>query len=506
MWSTVLANAQVTQNTAPLALMLTLGLVHRSLRTRGFTLRRSARSTDTIVSLLVVLMVNLWTLLVLTPSVRLIRQNGYSASSIRAALATVSPTPWIAELFSWFWLSEFLSSYWYVGDRSRSDQLVGLWKMDCSNGPFGWRESSRPWARNVMFLAMATIMIPLGLVAIYQGDVLYGVLSIAAFALFVVPAFPHNKYTESPHRHDGNMLRIALPTSHLEGTVYVLPSRDCGFEAVWSPKVKAEHLQTDAEIMSLFSSMRTGSYSLAEPLRRLRATLSAYNEGAILSNQQVTDLAEWLLLDPSSTIAGKPWKAKRPQGVHLIGRDLIYAIAHAEYLVFMRKKALPVHLCKKLGLLRKAERSGGLEADDSTPTIGYKEGLPGYQEAVRHIYALFDEIMDPAALSPPQISLPHSSVLGRRPHSTEDYVGSLWTLCLEHSESTFSALYLFCSIWFIEVGNVGGFHIFPFQCLSHQGDQVAWQIIWRQGWYECIMAHMIASSPLIAFAFAAGLV
>lgn len=506
MWSTALGNAQLTQNTAPLALMLTLGLLHRSLRTRGFTLRRSALSTDTIVSLLVVLLVNLWTLLVLTPSVRLICQTHYSFSSICAALATVPPTPWIAALFSWFWLGEFISSYWYVRDRRSSDQLAGLWKMDCSNGPFGWRESSRPWARNIMFLAIAIIMIPLGLAAIYQGDVLHGVLSIAAFTLFVVPAFPHNKYNESPHRHDGNMLRIALPTSHLEGTVYILPSRECGFEAMWSPKVKAEHLQTDAEIMSLFSSMRTGSYSLSEPLRRLRVALSAYNEGAILSNQQVTDLAEWLLLDPGSTIAGKPWKAKRPQGVHLIGRDLIYAIAHAEYLVFMRKKALPVHLYKKLGLLRKAERSGGLEADESTRTIGYKEGLPGYQEAVRHIYALFDESMDPAALSPPQISLPHSSALGRRPHSTEDYVGSLWTLCLGHSESTFSALYLFCSIWFIEVGNTGGFHIFPFQCLSHQGDRIAWQIIWRQGWYECILAHLIASSPLIAFAFAAGLV
>lgn len=78
------------------------------------------------------------------------------------------------------------------------------------------------------------------------------------------------------------MLRIALPTSHLDGTVYVLPSRVSSFEAVWSPKVKAEHQHTDAEMMSPFASMRTGSYSLAEPLRRLHTTLSAYNEGVIL--------------------------------------------------------------------------------------------------------------------------------------------------------------------------------------------------------------------------------
>lgn len=502
-FSAFLDNAQVTKHTGPLALMLALGLIHRSLRTRGFTLRRSEFSTDITVSLLVTLLVNLWTILILMPPLLSIRQSG---ANILTALATIASAPWIAEVFSLFWLAEFVSSYWYAHSRNRSGQVAGLWKMDCANGPFGWRESSRPWARNLMFLVTAIIMLPLALISISQGDFLHGVLSIAAFLLFVKPAFPHNKYTESPHRHDGDTLRIALPTSHLEGTVYVLPSKLSGFEAVWSPKIKAEHLHTDAEMMTLFASMRTRSFSLSEPLRRLRTTLSAYNESAILTDQQVIHLAEWLFLEPNSVIAGKPYKAKRPMGVHLIGRDLMYALAHAEYLVFMRKNVLPVDLCKKLGMLRQAERSGGLGVDDSVHTIGYSEGLSGYQEAVRHCYALFNETLDPVALEPPQIPLFRSSVLGRQPRSTDDYVGSLWTLCLEHSESTFSTLYMFCCVWFIEVGNVGGFHIFPFQCLSHQGDRVAWQIIWRQGWYECIMAHLIASSPLIAFGFAAGLV
>lgn len=463
-------------------------------------------STDIIVSLLITFMLNIWTLFVLIPPLLSIRQSALSISSVLAALDTISSAPWIAEIFSLFWLAEFVSSYLYAYKRKDSDQLAGLWRMDCANGPFGWRESSRPWARNLTFLVTATMTIPLALISISQGDLLHGVLSIAALLLFVISAFPHNKYIESPHRHDGSMLRIALPTSHLEGTVYVLPSKLSSFEAVWSPKVKAEHLQTDAEIMTLFSSMRTGSYSLSEPLRRLRSTLSAYNESAILTDEQLTHLAEWLLLEPNSVIAQKPYKAKRPVGVHLIGRDLMYALAHAEYLIFMRKNALPVQLHKKLGMIRQAERSGGLEANDSIHTIGYRNGLPGYQEAVRHCYALFNEAVDPVALEPPEVPAFKSAVLGRQVRSTKDYVENLWTLCLEHSESTFSALYMFCCIWFIELGNVGGFHIFPFQCLSHQGDRVAWQIVWRQGWYECILAHLVASSPLIAFGFAAGLV
>ena len=171
----------------------------------------------------------------------------------------------------------------------------------------------------------------------------------------------------------------------------------------------------------------------------------------------------------------------------------------------MRKNFLPLRLRRKLSALRQKSRSGSLDDSDSMPTIGYHDGMKGYQEAVRYVYDLFNQPMDISALEPPPMPPHISSALGRRVMSTEDYVSSLWTLCLEYSESTFSALYMFSCIWFIEVGNVGGFHIFPFQCHSHRGDATAWQILWRQGWYECLTAQMIASSPLFALVLAAGL-
>ena len=65
-------------------------------------------------------------------------------------------------------------------------------------------------------------------------------------------------------------------------------------------------------------------------------------------------------------------------------------------------------------------------------------------------------------------------------------------------------MYMFCYVRFIEVGNVGGFNIFPFKGHAHWGDLTVWQIIWRQGWYEYLVAQLITSSPLVAFAFAAG--
>ena len=174
------------------------------------------------------------------------------------------------------------------------------------------------------------------------------------------------------------MLRIALPTSHIEGTVCILPGKKRGFEAVWSPKVKSEHGQTDTEIMSLFALMRTGSYSLAEPLRRLRSTMSQFNERVILDIQEVNDLARWLLVEPESKLATHSTRARRQPKTHLIGRDLMYALAHAEYLIFMRKDVLKPNLRGRLGSLRDTRRSGGLVDQDPVPMVGYREGIAGY--------------------------------------------------------------------------------------------------------------------------------
>ena len=492
------------QKAGPVTLMLVLGILHRSLRTRGFTLRGSILSTDMLVSIFIFCIINFWTLFILSPIVSTIYQRHMLPAELFTTLAAASSAPWLAEIFSLLWLIDMITSVRFATRRVFSDELVGLWKMNCSNGPFGWRESLRPWALNICFACMILITVPLNIFAIYQGIVLSGTLSLAALVLFLKAGLPHNRYYLSPHKLEGDQLRIALPTSHLEGTVYILPSRNVHFQACWSPKIEAEHVQTDSEIMTLFNSLRSGSFSLAEPLRRLRTTLSAYNERVVLTDQQVNDLAEWLLLESSSVIARKNHKAKRQPNVHLIGRDLMYALAHAEYLVFIRKNALHTSLRSRLGVLRDVKRSGGLNPSQSIATVGYEGGFAGYQEAVRYVYALFSETIDPTALHPPEIPLPASRALGYRPSTTEEYVGGLWTLSLEHSESTFSALYMFCCIWFTEVGNTGGFHIFPFTSYSHQGDRTAWQMIWRQGWYECLLAQSIAYSPLIALGFAAG--
>ncbi|KAL9100495.1 MAG: hypothetical protein Q9163_004134 [Psora crenata] len=467
---------EASQNAGPVALILTIGLINRSLLTRGVTLTRTFSNTDNIIMLLLFAIVTIWASL--------------SGEWIRI--------PWIALVFAWFWLVTYGSSLL----RGSSSPL---WHMDCANGPFGWRVSLASYWLYFLYVLLVLLQVPSSLMLIYEGRIVEAVLSLAGLGLFLSSGLPRNKYITAKHQHGGDNLRIALPTSHIEGTVYVLPASGHGFEAVWSPKVQAEHVQTDAEIMGLFAQMHSGSYSLSEPLKRLRTTMSAFNETAELTSCQVNDLAEWLLMDPASTIARTSIKAQRPPNVHLIGRDTMFALAHAEYLVFMRKDSLEPRLRKQLGKLRESKRSGGLDNADATPTIGYKEGLAGYQEAVRYVYGLLDQPICATALEPPPMPSHYSVALGRSIDSTEDYIAALWTVCLEHSESTFSALYMFCCVWFIEVGNVGGFHIFPLRCESQEGDAVAWLIIWRQGWYEAMIAQFIASSPLMAMGFIAGL-
>ena len=51
---------------------------------------------------------------------------------------------------------------------------------------------------------------------------------------------------------------------------------------------------------------------------------------------------------------------------------------------------------------------------------------------------------------------------------SDEYVADLWDVSCEHSQSLFTALYMFTTIWFMELGIVKGFHVFPF-AMPHTG-------------------------------------
>src|SRR5438874_12894847 len=89
----------------------------------------------------------------------------------------------------------------------------------------------------------------------------------------------------------------------------------------------------------------------------------------------------------------------RALGIHLISHTLVYALCHAEYLVFMSRSLSPPHLEKMVGKLRQTNTTGA-DLDKSVRQIGNLPELDGYQEAVRYVYSLFDVPIDDSALTP----------------------------------------------------------------------------------------------------------
>lgn len=94
--------------------------------------------------------------------------------------------------------------------------------------------------------------------------------------------------------------------------------------------------------------------------------------------------------------------------------------------------------------------------------VGYTNtGHAGYRDAVEHVYAIFgyshSEIdglaLEFRGVQPPRFSY----TLDESPDTIDEYVAELWDMACRHSESTFSALWLFTTVWFMEIGNVNGF-------------------------------------------------
>lgn len=419
-------------------------------------------------------------------------------------LVELARAPLLVQVLFGFWIISWL-------DGLRAEKIghakPNFWSLVNLRGPFDWASGvHRGFYWTLSICICISVAMP-ALVTIVVGEPLNGILSLAGLLLFVLDGATNNPYVLAPHRYADDRLRIALPTSHHEGTLYILPSQGIGIDAVWSPKVKNEHLEADREIMTLFQHMRSGRWALSEPLECLRKTLALYQERVVLSTPQLERIAAWIYCDKTT---GEPSlqriECQRAANTHLIGRDLIFALCHAEYLVFMAQGRLPAAVQGRLGTLRLMSRSGaGSTGGEEIRTIGFQGGISGYEEAVKHVYAIFNTEVDQSALhfegtEPPK----HSIALSKSPSSIDEYVAELWSMSCQHNESTFTALYFFTTVWFMELGNVNGFHIFPIRCRTRDGDLVSQQIAWRQAWYSGLTAQLVTASPILFGLFVIG--
>ncbi|KAF2232367.1 hypothetical protein EV356DRAFT_534662 [Viridothelium virens] len=482
--------------------------IHRTLLHRGFLLKRNGLSTNSQIGFFIGGTATAWFITSWIASV----PPRDDSDRMMHFLFRLTDAPVLVETIFLCW---FLG--WADANLAmRTDEKhFHFWSLRLLSDPFDWQSGvTKPFLWTIYLFVTISVSIQ-GIAAMFIGNYTSAVLNIIGLGVFLTSGAGNNPYVGAPHWYTGDMVRVILPTSHHQGTVYVLPSQGHGFDAVWSPKVAAEHREADSQAMELFHTMRTGTWGHHLPLASLRKTLANFYGRLRMTPQQCWSLAAWLYEDTpgafdTASAAGvkRTIECIRAPGTHLIGRDLMYALCHAEYIVFMSQGSLPARLRARIGRIRLMKRSGMMPTEISDGhTIGYLPGLEGYRDAVRYIYRLFALPVDASALDFAQISPPRQSIAlgGRSCTSAEQYAADLWDLSCEHSESTFSALYFFTAVWFMEIGNIGGFNILPFRARSFDGDLTSQQIVWRQVWYTAVIAQLIAASPILYAAFVTGL-
>jgi hypothetical protein len=541
---------------AALAAMTLLITAHRGLMNTGFTLRRKGLSTDTLISLTIGALTSIWTVLVVISGLYLGEEP--CQSGFETCAARLSYAPWIMQIFFLFWVVAYLDEIVSLrrNDHARRStppihhspsqmtepkenqspvtahavevqpdlespnlgqrrkrrlalQLhqfptLGIWKMDSSQGPLNWAGSIRRGYLWTLYTIICSVVALLSYAAVKQSLYTVSLLNIVGVVLFIVGAAGANKYVTAPHTYASDTLRVMLHTRHKEGTCYVIPCRDRGFDALWGPKIEYENRALD-EAMENSQAEAGGKEKWHSGLISRDKVLAAFNSNTNLSIEDVTYIAEWLH-HPERHPKMQRLACMRVKDYNLLGYGVIDALWHAEYLVFMRQGSLPDDLKKLAGKIR-SPRGTGLDLDRSQQQIGAKPGMQGYRETVQYIYELFDEPVDQSALYPTSEPPKQSVVLDPCPDTIEEYFAQLWDYCFERQESTFAAMSAFLSYRQADIGNdvPNGWGPFPLRAWDREGDIVSWHVIWRQAWYSAVIAQLTSMSPIILSAFVAGI-
>lgn len=543
---------------AALAAMTLLVTAHRAVMNTGFTLRRRGISTDTKISLMIGALAGIWTLLVTISGLYLGERPCRHGLGVCAA--RLSYAPWMLLLLFFFWLIAFVDQKRYLqlkemvrtGATAKKTQPLisfyrettkpgatitttgisnavdveqsavpkkghwrlrfhlpmlrpgSIWKMKCSQGPYNWAGSINPWWRRILYALITVTVTVVSIGALSQKLYTVGLLNIVGVVLFVVGAAGSNKYDRAPHLYTADSLRVMLATRHCEGTSYILPARDRGMDAVWGPKIFAENKALDQAVERAEMSVLENGGIWSERVQ-MHTVLAAFNAITDLNHDDIVYLSRWLY-EPDSVPHMRAMACQRIPEYNLMAPNLIAALWHAEYLVFMRQASLPEDLKKAVAKLR-TPRGTGLDLDRNTQQIGAKRGIAGYQEVVRYIYFLLDQPVDEGALWPKSKPPRTSCILEPCPDAIEEYFGQLWDHCFAKHESSFAAMWALLSYREADIGNdtENGWHGFPLRAWDREGDMNTWHMIWRQAWYSAIISQLTSMSPIILSAFVAGI-
>ncbi|KAF2247449.1 hypothetical protein BU26DRAFT_552188 [Trematosphaeria pertusa] len=514
---------------------------HRAVMNSGFTLRRKGLSTDAIIVFTIGTLTTCWTGAVILSGVffddRPCRQDW------EQCVARMVFAPWILQVLFLFWLFAYVDEIRVLRQSRKPNTKLdakpsdsngdvndvesgtthhpafqwahihinwkgpwNIWHMECSQGYLNWRGSIRTSYLILLYAVILMVVFPVSVFALKQELYTLGLLNIIGVVLFIVDAAGSNSYVQAPHKYTRDTLRVVLHTRHREGTTYVLPCLDRGFDAVWGPKIENENQALDEAIEAFQAE---GSYGGGKTIR-MEKVMANFNTASNLTKDDIGALARWLYtpspINPMCKIA-----CKRKENTHLLAFSVMSALWHAEYLVMMHTAYLDKDLASKTAKLRNI-KSTGLNLDVSESQIGRQDGIEGYKDAVKYIYHLFgifdEEKIDKDALSPTSPLPEESVVFGKVTFKTiEEYTAELWHKCLDEQESVFAAFCAFATYWSADIGDnpSEGRHQFPLQVHGRGGDIVTWHVIWRQAWYQAVIAQLTGMSPIITSAFLAGI-
>ncbi|KID81154.1 hypothetical protein MGU_11466 [Metarhizium guizhouense ARSEF 977] len=576
-----------------LAATTLLFILHRAIKNGGFTIGRGLRSTDLLLSLGIGVISSVWAGVVFASG--FLSGSKPCTVSVSKCLARFAYAPWILELIFVFWIVAYLvelstlrSANTHISSDSQASKFsvpppekgfslayndseslpvemrpwyrVPLWCLKSTQGCTDWAGSVNNGALFVLYTLMGAICSLVGIGALIETLWTIGLLSIVSVVVFMTGAAGPNPYAEAPHKYRAQSLRVALKTDHREGTTYVLPCKDRGFDAVWGPKIAAEHREIDAAHAESPNTGQVNNNSKQSSLKNLRQVLSAFNSATELSPEEVKNIASWLYdtakfgrenkyLDMAGVSEGKEnrrmWSIAcrrkqqdlkedtKPFKTHLVGYSAMYALWHAEYLVFMHSKVVEETYFPLFAYLRNP-RGSGLALDTNLDQIGViRQGysnFEAFEEAVRYVYALFglvgkEDVDDFLRHGCTKIQLPEVSVIvdqmemekikneydavtdyKKKKDQLQCYIGRIWEKCIMKEESTFAALFAFSVYWTDDIGmDVNkGWHGFPLESIDRKGDLFSWFTVWRQAWYMAVISEFLHVLPIVTSAFISG--
>ncbi|KAH8651336.1 hypothetical protein BX600DRAFT_528562 [Xylariales sp. PMI_506] len=426
-----------------------------------------------------------------------------------------------------------------------------------------------------------------------------GMLLFATIFVLVHAMFESPYHLAKVHRHAMDDIRIPLLSPLSSGMVYILPSRNFGFDAAFCQNIEDEQriLAANRQFFDPADVIRE-NWTLEKCRASAYKIITAQIEKIEYHPHMINDLGYWLYQRNSGDSRSTPptqhsrasWKpnwlkslkdtitgsyslpheassrCKTRDGFTIIGRDVALSLLLWECLVFEWRWQLTEDIKKiadNVWLLRTPKHTGvGLTdtfaASGNIPlptalnknrTKGSAPKLEGFLEAVSEVYRLIgqpqstdngsmgqrtsgnegdlematsrqDEAgkltvknlirrLEEARIQGAPILKCNSIIKTLNPLvSVEDYAGELWEACWAEFPSTFGALYLWTTVWYIDNGNVG-FHTTPLIPQVNPEDWIcdgsnymtAWRIRWRHRWHAAVWCQLLVLLPTMINGF-----